>query len=121
MGIEPTQNADQISQATSMSRIMRVEDFDNYDQALLWAALQDGRLYATIVEGPRGPKVAYVSVRDPSDLLDSTGAPSAKVTRVGEIEGLADSASQPSAKASACGLQRRTPAPGASAQEPSSR
>jgi len=71
-----------------------VADFDHNDQALLWAALQAGQLYAVVVEGPRGVKVAFISEKDPTWSLCLSAA-TQRMIRVDQIDGLVESASGP--------------------------
>ena len=93
--------ADCLPPATAMAKPghLNVASFKHYDQALLWAALQAGHLFAVIVEGPNGPKVAYVSEKDPSDRQNCPVPQRARVVRVDHIDGLGDSASGPDALA----------------------
>ena len=71
---------------------MKLKDFDNYDQALLLAALNAGRQFATIHNGPEGHWVSAVSSEDPYDGIDFGSPHHPDVIRLDAIAGLADSA-----------------------------
>lgn len=73
-------------------RLLKLERFSHYDQALLWAALQAGHAFAVVVERPGGPKVVRVSRKNPLSMSAST-TPTERVVRLDQIAGLAESAS----------------------------
>jgi hypothetical protein len=71
-----------------------IAEFDHHDQALLWAALQAGQVFAVVVEGPYGLKVAYVSENDPTWSLCLSAA-TERMIRIDQVDGLAEFASGP--------------------------
>lgn len=73
-----------------------VDSFDNYDQALLWAAFKAGYTYAHLVGATKEPKVAFVSKQDPFGLPGHIQPRYTRVIPIRQIAGLAESASWPS-------------------------
>lgn len=76
-----------------LGRLLKLERFSHYDQALLWAALQAGHAFAVVVDSPVGPKVVRVSRGKPSQTPEASTAQTERVVRLDQIVGLAESAS----------------------------